>query len=55
MQVAGRVAEAAFWDLLHDFVGMGSYPPEWAQQVAPAHPFLRSAVHDGESVLMVHR
>jgi hypothetical protein len=42
VHAACRVAEAAFWDRLHDFVGLGAYPPMWADHVSPTHPFVCS-------------
>ena len=38
--VASKVAVASFWDLLQDYVGMGTCPEGWLE-VGNAHPFLR--------------
>jgi hypothetical protein len=55
VQAACRVAEAAFWDRLHDFVGLGAYPPVWADHVSPTHPFVCSEWRGEERVLRVNR
>jgi exonuclease III len=44
---ASKVAVATFWDMLHDFVGVGLCNPSWLLEVGPAHPFLH-VVQDAE-------
>jgi hypothetical protein len=59
VQAASRVAEAAFWDRLHDFVGLKLCPVAWLHRIPPVHPFLCAvqgeAADDDEPVLRVNR
>jgi hypothetical protein len=55
LQAAGRVATAAFWDSLHDFVGLRLCPAGWLDHIPPNHPFLCNAWEGEERVLRVNR
>jgi hypothetical protein len=55
VQAACRVAAAAFWDRLHDFVGLRAYPAVWLQHILPTHPFLCIQGHGDDRVLRVNR
>jgi hypothetical protein len=55
LQAAGRVAAAAFWDSLHDFVGLRLCPAGWLDHIPPNHPFLCNAWEGEERVLWVNR
>lgn len=49
VDVAGKVAVATFWDMLHDFVGVGLHNPVWLAEVGHAHAFLH-VMHDAEGL-----
>lgn len=55
MQAAGRAAQAAFWDRLHDFVGLGSCPVVWLDHIRPNHPFLTTVGAGDDKALRVNR
>jgi hypothetical protein len=55
LQAAGRAAQAAFWDRLHDFVGLGACPEGWLSHVSHTHPFMCSVLVDGVKCLKVNR
>jgi hypothetical protein len=55
--LASKLAVATFWDMLHDFVGMGDCRPEWEGKVGAGHPFLYvvPATEQARSKVCVHR
>jgi hypothetical protein len=55
MQAACRVAEAAFWDRLHDFVGLKLCPEVWLGHISATHPFLCAVMSEGALDLRVRR
>jgi hypothetical protein len=55
LQATGRVAAAAFWGSLHDFVGLRLCPAGWLDHIPPNHPFLCNAWKGEEQVLRVNR
>jgi hypothetical protein len=56
LATACKVADATFWDMLYDFVGVGLCNPAWLQEVGPAHPFLHVVTDaQGEGHLRVNR
>jgi hypothetical protein len=56
LAIACKVAVATFWDMLHDFVGVGLCNPVWLQEVCPVHPFLRVIPDaEGQNRLQVNR
>jgi hypothetical protein len=56
VEVAGKIAVAAFWDMLQDFVAVAMYPAAWLEHISAHHPFLcvRQNAH-GSHVLCVQR
>jgi hypothetical protein len=55
-QAAGRVAVAAFWDRLHDFVGLRLCPGAWFDHIATDHPFMCKVWgEEGDWVLRVNK
>ena len=53
---ACRVAKAAFWDFVQDFVSLGLAPAPWVADIAPGHPFIHThAPAAGRRVLQLHK
>ena len=53
---AGRVAVAAFWDRLQDFIAIGAVPFEWMSEVSAAHPFMKVVGNaDGQLSMVLNR
>jgi hypothetical protein len=61
VQVASYTAVAGFWDMLHDFVSLRLYPPDWLvgvgnqSRVGPHHPFICAPESpQGDTILCLH-
>ena len=53
--IAQKVAAAAFWDMLADFVGLALCPAAWLVEVPSQHPFLGVVAVAGSPSLVLRR
>jgi hypothetical protein len=53
--IAQKVAAAAFWDMLADFVGLALCPAAWLIEVPSQHPFLGVVAVAGSPSLVLRR